>query len=103
MIFVRYQSRPAVWPSPLGLPLLEDEKRTEFVQALDERDCLTITAMVDAQLCSRGLRFCRAGSRLWCACEARVISDVLIMGIDLWEIAAQIEEARQEAQWECAA
>lgn len=103
MIFFRYQSRPAVWPSPLGLPLLEDERRADFVRGLDERDCLTLTAMVDAQLRARGLRTCRAGSRLWIACEARVISDVLLLGLDLWEIAIQIEEARQEAQWQFAA
>lgn len=55
-------------------------------------------AMVDAQLRSRGLCYCRAGSRLWCACEARVISDVVTLGLDLWEIALQIEEARNWAE-----
>lgn len=99
MIFVRYRPRPAVWPSPLGLPLLDDDRRADFVRGLSERDCLTITTMIDCQLRSRGLRYCRAGSRLWCACEARVISDVLLLGLDLWEIAVQIEEARQEAQY----
>ncbi len=99
MIFFRYQPRPAVWPSPLGLPLLDADRRADFVRGLDERDCLTISAMVDAQLRARGLRYCRAGSRLWCACEERVVSDVVTMGLDLWEIAAQIEEARHEAQY----
>ena len=95
---IRYVPRPAVWPSTLGLPLLEEKKRADFVRGLNERDCLTLTAMVDAQLRSRGLRFCRAGSRLWIACESRVISDVVALGIDLWEIAAQIEEARWNAE-----
>ena len=93
---IRYVPRPTVWPSPLGLPLLEDDRLAELVRSLDECDCLTVTAMIDAQLRACGLRYCRAGSRLWVACEKRVMSDIVLMGLDLWEIAAQIEEARSD-------
>lgn len=96
MHFIRYQPRPAVWPSPLGLPLLESERRSDFVRGMDERDCHTVVTIIDAQLRSRGLCYCHAGSRLWLACEERVISDIISLGLDLWEIAAQIEEARWE-------
>ena len=97
MPFIRYQPRPAVWPSPLGLPLLDGERLADFTCGLTDSDCRTIAAMVDCQLRARGLRFCQAGSRLWCACEARVVSDVVMLGLDLWEIAAQIEEAKWDA------
>lgn len=67
-----------------------------WTRAASNAQLRVVAAMIDAQLRRYGFRFAVAGGRIYGAAEARVVADVVGLGLDLWEISAQIEEAKWE-------
>ncbi len=74
-----------------------------FTDGLTLRQCATVTEIVAGEMHRRGFRRVVVGNRIWRAVEALVCYDIVARGLDLDEIGAEIERAKWEAQWECAA
>lgn len=93
-IYVTLRPQPFVWPSASPAPLLDEGRLHEAVSNHSFKESATICVLVDCELKRRGYYRAQAGGHIWNAAEARVVSDVVAFGLDLWELAAQIEEAR---------
>jgi hypothetical protein len=99
MRYVTLQPREFSFPCLPSVPLPDDEQIAVFTRGLSDRDVLTVVAMTDQLLNRLGLRRVRVGGRYYVAAERRVIADIQRLELDLWEIAAQIEEAKAEEIW----
>ena len=84
-------------------PSFSQAELRAFTDGLSVGQCATVVEIVAGELRRRGFWRVSMGSRIWCAVEALVCYDIVARGLDLDEIGAEIERAKWEAQWECAA
>lgn len=91
MKWVTLQMKPR-----MSAPMLGESEIAEFCAALSFRECATIDEIVAVELRRRGFWRVPFGSRIYRAVEAIVCADIQKRELDLWEIAASIEEAKWE-------
>ncbi|RYX84219.1 hypothetical protein EON83_11020 [bacterium] len=94
MIHVTLQPRAPVYPTQSGAPLLTPDEMSAFSSRLSMGDCQTIDCIVEAECRRRGFFRTCIGTPRYKAVEACVVADVVALELDLWEIGAQIQEAK---------
>jgi hypothetical protein len=94
MKYVSLQPRAPTVETQSGRPPLEPDELAAFTAGLSLRDCQVIDHIVASECLRRGWGRQPIGSRKYSAVEAAVVADICVFALDLWEIGAQMEEAR---------